>query len=120
MGIGTGTASGVGAAANQRGPSNGRDFFVAKVNPHVVVAGIATASSNSVVVTFPAPLAYAAAKYAVVANEIAASTGTLTSSVGITKTDNGDGKLASVTFSTVQASGVVNFSVIYIGPGVEA
>ena len=42
MGATSVTGKGLGAAVNQKGPGNSRDFFVPAVNPHIMAAGKVT------------------------------------------------------------------------------
>lgn len=57
MGATSVTGKGLGAARTQKGPGNGRDYWVPQVNPHVVAAGTATLAAGTVNVKFPAVLA---------------------------------------------------------------
>lgn len=67
MGASSVTGVGNGAALSQKGPGNGRNYFVPQVNPHVVAAGTVTLAAGTATVTFPVALAEAAANYAVMA-----------------------------------------------------
>lgn len=56
MGATSVTGKGLGAARTQKGPGNGRDFWVPQVNPHIIAAGVATLANGTVAVVFPAAL----------------------------------------------------------------
>jgi hypothetical protein len=57
MGATSVTGVGLGAARTQKGPGNGRDYFVPQVNPHVIAAGSVTLSGGTAAVVFPTALA---------------------------------------------------------------
>ena len=103
--------SGAGMAKNQRGPGNSRDFYVAKVNPHVVIAGTVTLDgSGDATVTFPAPLANSATKYIVLATDIDSSA----TAVSVVSQNDSSSKFANFVLKGT-ASKVVNYAVISIG-----
>ena len=68
MGATSVTGQGVGIANEEKGPGNGRNYFVPEATPHVVAAGSDTLDSrtSTIRVTFPNPLPEEAAKYAVI------------------------------------------------------
>ena len=111
MGASSVTGKGVGAAGNQRGPANGRDYFVAKVSPHVVKAGTVTLDgSGDATVTFSAPLANAAAKYVVIATNINSSA----TAVSVVSQNDVSSQFANFVLKGT-ASKVVNYIVVSVG-----
>lgn len=108
------TGTGTGAAATQKGPGNGRNYWVPQVNPHVVAAGVATldSSAHTVVVTF-GPLPLAAANYAVLVTSETSTTGALY----VTKTDTSS-KFTSFTV-TGTGDGSVSWAIVSAGLGLD-
>jgi len=82
--------TGPGAAAGQKGPGNGRNYFVPQVNPHVVAAGTVALVGGVATITFPNALLGSETGYVVMV------TAESTNNVGISsKDDNGDGNFES-------------------------
>jgi hypothetical protein len=65
MGATSVTGVGQGMATNQKGPGNGRNYFVPQVNPHVVAAGTAVLVGGAKTITFPSALSDSETEYAV-------------------------------------------------------
>lgn len=59
-------SSGAGSAYGQKGPGNGRNYYVPQITPHVIAAGYETLSGTTKVVNFPKSLGKDKAEYAVI------------------------------------------------------
>ena len=70
MGATSVTGQGVGIANEEKGPGNGRNYFVPEATPHVVAAGTATLNGTLISVTFPHVLAESKTAYAVAVTPI--------------------------------------------------
>ncbi len=106
----TGTTAGQGAANNQRGPGNKRDYFVSKVNPHVVKAGVGTASGGTLRVNVSG-LTAASTNYAVIA------VGSTATAPYLVKHDNVTTGFMDYFTVTCGTTDTVNWTVIAIGSG---
>lgn len=105
------TGVGQGAAfPGQKGPSNGRNTFVALETPHVVAAGSGTLAGGTLVVTFPTPLENAAASYAVMVTSKAATTAYVSAKTDVSS------QFASF---TVTGTGTATFDYAVISVGVH-
>lgn len=81
---------GPGAARNQKGPGNGRNYWVPSVSPHIIAAGTATLAAGAATVTFPNALTGSESGYVVMLTSETANLSSVSA-----KTDNGDGNFAS-------------------------
>ena len=109
------TGAGQGAAYNQKGPGNGRNFFVPQVTPHIVATGVHDQTGGGTeTVTLSAPLVSSATEYMVIltARENA---------VGDHYVDNEtDAAGVMVSFDiTTAGAGEVNWMVVKTGQGLE-
>jgi len=117
MGASSVTGVGQGRANHQKGPGNGRNYFVPSVNPHVVAAGTLDTAVTTTV-TFPNALTGSETGYAVIlTTEAAAAAGR--SAVVSAKTDDASGNFESFTVAVENAGDDVMWMVVNSGYGLE-
>lgn len=109
------TGAGQGAAYNQKGPGNGRNFFTPQVTPHVVMAGVHDHGGPGTDTINLPPMAGPAASYMVMVSS--AVTGQ-TSMFVDNETDT-NGVMTSFDITTVGAGGLVNWMLVKTGQGLE-
>lgn len=94
------TGRGLGAARTQKGPGNGRNYWVPEVNPHVIMAGVVTGVTSPAVIEFPQGLAAPS----VIAVNVTPTTGTVSGDLVVTKYGT-----ASLVSMAVTATGLTGF-----------
>lgn len=112
MGASSVTGVGNGVAGTQKGPGNGRNFFVPQVNPHVVAAGEVALVGGTATVTFPAALPLGEEYYVAIAQSQTANRAYVSA-----KTETSD-VLTSITI-TGTGTDTVGWMVIKAGFGLD-
>lgn len=113
MGSSNTQGNGHGAATSQKGPGNGRNYYVPQVTPHIVTADYVTLSGTTKTVNFPKSLSGDKAKFAVVVTSDSA-----TACYVSARTNDSDGNFSG--FTITGGSGAhVSYVVVNNGLGLD-